>query len=97
MARKHEPTHEPLHRKFFGDLFGVSNHTQREDKVLEHVIHRVEHGAHLTDILEEDYVRRNCSRGEIDRIENDPRLVHAARESMEHAFSSGELDPETNV
>ncbi|CAN5665933.1 hypothetical protein BH24ACT22_BH24ACT22_00890 [soil metagenome] len=93
MARKNEPTHEPFGRKFFGDLFGGSNHTPREEKVLEYVIHRIENGAHLRDVLEEDYVRRNCSQGEIDEIENDPRLVHAARKSMEHVFSSGDLDP----
>ncbi len=97
MARKNESIHEPDHGKIFGDLFGGSNHTPREDKVLEYVIHRIENGAHLGDVLEEDYVRRNCSQGEIDSIESDPRLVHAARESMEHAFSSGELSLETNV
>lgn len=97
MARKTEPGTEPFHRKIFGDLFGGSHHTPREDRVREYVIHRIENGAHLRDVLEEDYVRRNCSQGEIDEIENDPRLVHAARESMERTFSSGDLNPKTNI
>ena len=41
----------------------------------------------------EPYVRRNCSRGEIEEILSNPELVHACRERMERAFRSGELDP----
>ena len=93
MAKKDEL----FSKKFVEDLFGGSNHTLSEDRVREYVIHRVKNGAHLGDVLEEDYVRRNCSQGQIDEIENDPRLVHAAREGMEQTFSSGELDPGSNT
>lgn len=89
MAKKDEP----FSKKIVEDLFGGSNHTPQEDKVREYLIHRIKGGAHLGTVLEEDYVRRNCSQATIDKIERDPRLVHAARESMEHTFSSGELDP----
>jgi hypothetical protein len=45
------------------------------------------------DVLEEPYVRRNCSQEEIDEIRSHPELVRACREHLEDTFSSGELDP----
>jgi len=43
--------------------------------------------------LQEEYVRRNCTRVEIDEILAKSELVHAARKRMEQVFESGELDP----
>lgn len=80
-----------------GDLFGGSEHAPQKDRVREYVMHRVEAGKHLDDVIEEPYVQRNCTQPEINEILRDPRLVHAARESMERTFSSGELDPKANA
>ena len=80
-----------------GDIFGGSEHAPQKDKVREYIIHRIEAGKHLDDIVEESYVQRNCTQPEVNEILSDPRLVHAARESMEHTFSSGELDPKANA
>ena len=74
-------------------LFAGSSHNAREERALEYVIHRIENGGHLEDVVQEPYVQRNCSQSEIDDVINNPRLVHAARESMAKTFSSGELDP----
>ena len=66
---------------------------QREEKVLHYIIHRVNEDADLHDVLQEPYVRRNCSQVEIDEIIMNPELVHHCREHLEHVFASGELDP----
>ena len=78
----------------FGQFFFGSNpsRAEREEKVLRYIIHRIE-DTNLHEVLEEPYVRRNCSQVEIEEIRNSPELVHAAREHMEQAFRSGELDP----
>jgi hypothetical protein len=45
-------------------------------------------------VLQEPYVQHNCSQVEIDEIQGNPELVHAAREHMEQAFGLGELAPD---
>jgi hypothetical protein len=79
----------------FGQFFFGSNpsRAEREEKVLRYVIHRINEDAPLHDVLQEPYVQRNCSQVEIDEIESNPELVHAAREHMEQAFGLGELAP----
>jgi hypothetical protein len=76
-------------RIFFGNRDG----SERERKVREYVIHRVCDGAHLRDVLQEEYVRRNASSDEIEHILENPELIEAAHEQMRDEFSSGELDP----
>jgi len=44
------------------------------------------------DVVGEEYVRRNASGREIDDILSNPRIVEAARENMQEAFRSGELN-----
>lgn len=78
---------------FWARLFGSRGPSAREQRVLEYIVHRVNEGANLHDVLEEEYVRRNASRGEIDEIASNPQVVEAARESMQEEFRSGELDP----
>jgi hypothetical protein len=85
-----ESTRESLLKRLF---FGDSNHTEREEKVLEYIIHRMSKGARLHDVVHEDYVRRNSSQNEVDEIINNPELVHASREHLWQTFRSGELDP----
>lgn len=77
------------HRIFFGSGTG----TEQERKVREYIIHRVGEGAHLRDVLGEEYVRRNASPDEAQQILDDPELIHAAHEQMRSDFSSGKLDP----
>lgn len=78
-------------RSFWEYLLVGPPHGEREEKVLQYVVHRIKAGAHLADVVEEEYVRRNASRGEVDEIICNPELVHAAREGMELAFGSEEL------
>ncbi len=95
MVKKDEPATEPLSKRLYEKIFGGSHHVLPKDRALEYVIHRIEHGGHLESVVQEPYVRRNCTRGEIDEIVKDPRVVHAARNGMEQTFRSGELDPKT--
>ncbi len=93
MPRENEPTHERFFERLFGNFFSGSSRPQQEDKVREYIIHRVNHGAHLAKVLQENYVLRNCSREEVDEIIRDPRLIHEAREGLKRVFESEELDP----
>jgi hypothetical protein len=78
---------------FWDRLFGTSNRSGRQDKVLEYVIHRIEDGANLREVLQEEYVRRNATTEEVQRILENPRLIEAAGEQLREDFSSGKLDP----
>ena len=80
-------------RSFWNRLFGGSRSSAREEKVLQYIIHRIEKGAKLGEVVQEDYVRRNATSDEVKEICSNPRLVAAARESLGHDFSSGDLDP----
>ena len=79
----------------FGQFFFGSNpsRAQREEKVLQYIIHRINEDANLHEVLREPYVQSNCSQAEIEELESNPELVHAAREHLERTFRSGELDP----
>jgi len=81
-------------RTFWERLFSTRQPTEREQKVAEYIIHRLGEGAHLGDVVEEEYVRRNASPLEIEEICSDPRLIEAAREYLKRDFDSGELDPD---
>lgn len=80
-------------KSFWARIFGSPGGSAREQRVLEYVVHRINEGAALEDIAEEEYVRRNASREQIDDILSNPKIVEAAREKMEEAFESGDLDP----
>jgi hypothetical protein len=86
----------PEQRPFWDQIMFGRQHgprAQREEKVLQYIIHRVDEDADLHDVLQEPYVRRNCSQVEIDEIIMNPELVHHCREHLEHVFASGHLDP----
>ena len=53
-----------LERIMFGRQHGPR--AEREEKVLQYIIHRVDEDADLHDVLQEPYVRRNCSQGMTD-------------------------------
>ncbi len=78
---------------FWSRIFGSKQNSEREEKVLEYIVHRTGEGAALHDVVEEEYVKRNATKSQVDDILKDPRLVHSARERMNEAFASGELDP----
>ena len=78
-------------QSFWDRLFGGSRSSAREQKVLEYVVHRMNQGVGLADVVEEEYVRRNASAREVEDILGNPRIVEAAREHMQGAFRSGEL------
>jgi hypothetical protein len=80
-------------RSFWDRLFGTNNRSGRQDKVLEYVIHRIEDGANLREVLEEEYVRRNATADEVQSLLENPRLIQAAGEQLREDFSSGKLDP----
>ena len=80
-------------RSFWKRLFATDRTSQREERVLEYIMHRIGEGAHLGDIIDEEYVRRNASPQEIEEICARPELVQAAREHLQQDFESGELDP----
>ncbi len=84
---------EERKRSFWDRLFGRNQPSAREQKVLEYISHRVGEGAHLADVVQEEYVRRNVSASEVEEICARPELVHAARENLQSDFSSGDLDP----
>ena len=86
-----EEKHSFLHRIFFGSGEG----TEREQKVVEYISHRIGDGAHLRDVLQEEYVRRNASPTEVEQILDNPKLIEAAHEKMREDFSSGRLDPKS--
>jgi hypothetical protein len=90
MPNRDEHAREPSLRKLF---LGSHVRAEREEKVLRYIIHRVNESAPLHDVVQEDYVRRNCTQAEIDEIVNAPELVHACREHLWQTFRSGELDP----
>ncbi len=82
-------------RFFGGRLSGGRYREERERRVLEYIIHRIGDGAHLGDVVQEEYVRRNASREEVEDILEKPELIEAARRHMEEEFSSGRLDPKS--
>lgn len=83
-------------RSFLELLFGEGNlYSERQGRVLRYIVHRLGEGARLRDVVEEEYVRRNATRDEVDRIITNPELIHSSREHLERAFASGELDPRT--
>ncbi len=80
-------------QSFWDRLFSIQYHSGREERVIEYIIHRIGDGAHLRDVLGEEYVRRNASPEEIEQILENPRLIETAYEKMRDEFASGRLDP----
>ena len=89
----------PAQQPFWEQLMFGREHgprAEREEKVLRYIVHRLnEEDAHLRDVLQETYVRRNCTQEMVDEIVRNPELVHSCREHLERVFDSGELDPRT--
>lgn len=91
---------QSLWDQLFSGSFLEQHDRDRERKVIEYICHRVGEGAHLRDVLKEEYVRRHASQAELDDLLDNPRLVEAAHEQMRKDFGSGELDlkpPSSNI
>ncbi len=86
-------TEEQGRRSFWDRLFSTKTHTAREDRVVGYILNRLGEGAHLPDVIQEDYVRRNASPAEVEEILQNPKLLESAHEHMRQDFESGELDP----
>jgi hypothetical protein len=67
-------------------IFNLNHNSEREEKVLAYIAHRLADGATLEDIVQEQYARRNASPAEIEDILDNPILVEATREKMEEDF-----------
>jgi hypothetical protein len=80
-------------RNFWNRLFRSQHQSAREKRVIDYIVRRLDDGANLREIVDEEYVRRNASSQEVEEILSKPELVEAAREHLEQDFSSGELDP----
>ena len=77
-------------RRFFGRR-GTSSLNQRQEKVLQYIVGRMKEGAPLQGVLQEEYVRRNTSRAELEQVIRSPELIGAAREQLGEAFRSDEF------
>ena len=82
-------------RSLWQRLFGGrgSSLSQRQERVLQYVIGRTNEGVALREVLEEEYVRRNCSQAEVGEIIRSPELVEAARAQLGESFRSEEFKP----
>ena len=75
-------------------IFGTPPYqNEREKKVIEYICHRIADGAHLRDMVQEEYVRRNASPVEVQQILEHPRLIEIAHQAMRDDFSSEALQP----
>jgi hypothetical protein len=81
---------QPLWEKIFGTH---PHQNEREKKVIGYICHRIADGAHLRDIVQEEYVRRNASPVEVQGILENPRLIEVAHQAMREDFSSEALKP----
>jgi len=81
-------------RSFWQRLFGNrgdSSLSHRQERVMRYIIDRMDENVPLEQVLQEDYVRRTCSRAEIERIVGSPEFVEAARERLGEDFRSEEF------
>jgi hypothetical protein len=81
-------------RSFWQRLFGrtgTSSLSQRQKRVLRYIIGRMDENVPLQEALQEDFVRRNCSRAEVEQIINNPEFIGAARERLGDSFRSDEF------
>lgn len=71
-------------KSLWSRLFGGRRRTVREERVLGYVVHRLENGARLQEVVRDEYVRRMATEDEVRRILADPRILGGARGRMRH-------------
>ncbi len=77
-------------QRFFGRT-GTSSLSQRQRSVLQYIISRLDENVPLQQVLQEEFVRRNCSRAEVEQIISNPEFIGAARERLGDSFRSDDL------
>ena len=76
-------------QRLFGRT-GSSSLSARQQKVSDYMIARMEE-VPLQEVLRDDYVRRNCSQAEVERIVSSPEFIESARERLGESFGSEEF------
>jgi hypothetical protein len=66
----------------------LGTETGRSKRIREYVIREHRSGRPLADILADHYVTNRCSPEEIDRLLDDPELVHALGDDVVESFRS---------
>jgi hypothetical protein len=84
-----EENESGLRRVMFGP-----DHSEADEKVLSYVSHRLKEGAHIRDVLEEEYVLRNTTPDQRRELLTDPRLARQYREGLKQYYESDEMKPE---
>ena len=77
-------------QRFFGRA-GTSSLSQRQKNVLQYIVSRIDENVPLQEVLQEEYVRRNTSRAEVEQIINSPEFIAVARERLGESFRSDEF------
>jgi hypothetical protein len=81
-------------RSFWQRLFGrtgTSSLSPRQQKVSDYILGRMENDVPFRQVLREDYVRRNCSQAEVEKIVSSPEFIESARERLGESFRSEEF------
>jgi hypothetical protein len=91
---KDSPTLMSERPSFWQRLFGrtgSSSLSARQQKVSDYIIGRMENDVPFRQVLREDYVRRNCSQAEVEKIVSSPEFIERARERLGESFQSEEF------
>jgi hypothetical protein len=81
-------------RSFWQRLFGgtgSSSLSPRQQRVSDYILARMEKDVPFRQVLREDYVRRNSSQAEIEKIVSSPEFIESARERLGETFRSEEF------
>jgi hypothetical protein len=81
-------------RSFWQRLFGrtgSSSLSPRQQKVSDYILARMEKDVPFRQVLREDYVRRNCSQAEVERLVSAPEFIESARQRLGESFRSEEF------
>ena len=77
-------------QRIFGRT-GSSSLSPRQQKVSDYILGRMEKDVPLQQVLREDYVRRNCSKAEVEQIVSSPEFIEIARVRLGESFGSDEF------
>jgi hypothetical protein len=92
--RKDPRIHMSERPSFWQRLFGrtgSSSLSPRQQKVSDYIISRMEDDVPLQEVIREDYVRRNCSNAEVEKIVSTPEFIETARQRLGESFKSEEF------
>ena len=77
-------------QRLFGRT-GSSSLSAHQQKVSHYILGRMENDVPLQQVLREDYVRRNCSKAEVEQIVSSPEFIEIARVRLGESFGSEEF------